>query len=239
MAGEYISNSNQLGPRGALFLPEIDDEVLIAFEHGDIARPVVIGRLWSDVSPDKTSPGKPNRPIYNHASLTGGLATAVTEDRPGYVKSDGYTPLKHEKNKNDVSGFQTRSGHVLLFNDNKDAPGVILRTGQKHRIEMLDGDKKGILLADSDGNYVWLRSGSQSGDIEIKTKGNIRLTADQNIELTAKKQIITNSSAETQMTATGAFTIDGKASFTAKAAQDATVQAGSALTLKGNPVNLN
>lgn len=33
--------------RGFLYLPEVDDEVLIGFEHGDIHRPFVIGALWN------------------------------------------------------------------------------------------------------------------------------------------------------------------------------------------------
>lgn len=38
------------GPnRGAWFVPEVDDEVLVAFEAGDVDRPYVIGSLWNGV----------------------------------------------------------------------------------------------------------------------------------------------------------------------------------------------
>lgn len=40
------------GPeRGMQFLPEVDDEVLVAFEQGDMQYPVVIGYLWSETDP--------------------------------------------------------------------------------------------------------------------------------------------------------------------------------------------
>jgi len=36
------------GPsRGLYFLPEVGDEVLVAFEHGDVRRPYVLGALWN------------------------------------------------------------------------------------------------------------------------------------------------------------------------------------------------
>ncbi|MCV9961731.1 phage baseplate assembly protein V [Pararhizobium sp. BT-229] len=37
--------------RGIYFLPEIDDEVLVAFERGDVRFPYVIGGLWSGQDP--------------------------------------------------------------------------------------------------------------------------------------------------------------------------------------------
>ena len=48
--------------RGAYFLPEVDDEVLVAFEHGDIRFPYVVGALWNgkDAPPASNSDGKNN-----------------------------------------------------------------------------------------------------------------------------------------------------------------------------------
>jgi uncharacterized protein involved in type VI secretion and phage assembly len=35
--------------RGAFFMPEVDDEVLVAFEHGDFDHPFIVGFLWNGV----------------------------------------------------------------------------------------------------------------------------------------------------------------------------------------------
>jgi len=48
------------GSRGVYFLPEVDDEVLVAFEHGDPGSPYVLGGLWNgkDKPPESNSDGK-------------------------------------------------------------------------------------------------------------------------------------------------------------------------------------
>jgi uncharacterized protein involved in type VI secretion and phage assembly len=46
--------------RGLYFLPEVDDEVLVAFEHGSPASPYVLGALWNgkDKPPETNEDGK-------------------------------------------------------------------------------------------------------------------------------------------------------------------------------------
>lgn len=48
--------------RGTFFLPEKEDEVLVAFEAGNMSRPYIIGSLWNgkDLPPDTNDNGKNN-----------------------------------------------------------------------------------------------------------------------------------------------------------------------------------
>jgi uncharacterized protein involved in type VI secretion and phage assembly len=47
--------------RGTYFLPEVDDEVLVAFEHGDTRFPYVLGALWNgNAKPPESNEGGSN-----------------------------------------------------------------------------------------------------------------------------------------------------------------------------------
>jgi uncharacterized protein involved in type VI secretion and phage assembly len=56
--------------RGIYFLPEVEDEVLVAFEHGDMRFPCVLGALWNgkDAPPAKNDDGKNNLRVIKSRS---------------------------------------------------------------------------------------------------------------------------------------------------------------------------
>lgn len=66
---------------GHYFIPSVDDEVLVAFEHGDVKAPYVIGALWTAKSqPPLMSPSDEKRAIR-----TPGGSQIVFEDRPAAI----------------------------------------------------------------------------------------------------------------------------------------------------------
>jgi uncharacterized protein involved in type VI secretion and phage assembly len=51
--------------RGFFVLPEINDEVLVTFEHGDITRPFILGSLWNG----KDAPPKTNNEVVTSSKV--------------------------------------------------------------------------------------------------------------------------------------------------------------------------
>jgi uncharacterized protein involved in type VI secretion and phage assembly len=67
--------------RGAWFIPDVDDEVLVAFEAGDPRRPYVVGALWNGVdTPHETMDGAGNNFIKSIRSRNGVKVTLDDQD---------------------------------------------------------------------------------------------------------------------------------------------------------------
>jgi uncharacterized protein involved in type VI secretion and phage assembly len=147
------------GPgRGWMSLPEINDEVLVAFEHGDVNVPFIVGALWNQQDPPPRSSDE-------------AVADSAVKDSVVNLRV-----------------WRSRSGHELLFDDTDGKERVVLsdKTGN-NKIEIdsnedkltvkVDGDcliqSKGNLTLDSNTGDMTLRCNAFS----LNAKGNCDLSS--------------------------------------------------------------
>lgn len=123
------------GERGGFFLPEVEDEVLVAFEHGDINLPYVIGMLWNGVDqpPEDNSDGQNN--------------IRKIKSRSGHeiIFNDDNT-AKQEKIE-----IHTNAGHKVVLDDS---------AGQE-KIEIVDKSGNNKVIIDSVQNSINIESAMQ------------------------------------------------------------------------------
>lgn len=122
------------GPdRGCLFIPDVDDEVLVTFVAGDPRFPIVIGGLWNGAQnpPEQFSGDKVDR-----WTITGkaGTRIAIVEESASSAKIEFTTP-------NGISGTLTdESGGSIKFEDTAgnsitiDSQGIALQSSAKVKV---------------------------------------------------------------------------------------------------------
>ncbi|MEH2206583.1 MAG: VgrG-related protein [Nostoc sp.] len=139
--------------RGFDCLPEVNDEVLVGFEHGDIHRPYVIGGVWN---------GKDAPPEKVRDSVTSGVRLRTIKTRVGhtlqFVEEDKGTSKKGIR-------VETEYGHKIYLNDSQRCIEIETKSG--HRIKMDDMAKS--VSVESKGNL----SLDAVGNIDISAKGTI------------------------------------------------------------------
>lgn len=139
--------------RGTWFLPEVGDEVLVAFDHGDVQHPYVLGSLWngSDTPPGDNGDGK--NAIRKITSRSG--HELVFDD------SDGKEQLV----------LRTKGGHAITLDD----------TSGGEKIEIRDKSGSNKLVIDSSRNSIGIESGMElkikAGTVEIQADSSLTLKA--------------------------------------------------------------
>ena len=144
--------------RGFDCLPEINDEVLVAFEQGDIHRPYILGAVWN--GKDKT----PN-PVKD-AVVDGKVRLRTFKTRVGhkiqFVEEDKGSSKKG-------ACIETAGGHKILINDSEKFVEIKTSGGQKFR---LDDSKESVEIETSGGQNLKL---DDSGGVSINSKGGISI----------------------------------------------------------------
>lgn len=146
--------------RGLVFYPEVGDEVLVAFERGDINYPYVIGALWNgqDKPPETNADGKNN--IRKIRSRSGHELIFNDDDK-----------AKQEKIE-----IHTKGGHRIILDD----------SGGKEKIEIVDKSGNNKITIDSVQNSIAMESAMKltikANMVEIE--GSTSLTLKSNAALT-------------------------------------------------------
>ncbi|HVF49284.1 MAG TPA: phage baseplate assembly protein V [Pyrinomonadaceae bacterium] len=140
--------------RGSWFLPEVGDEVLVAFEHGDVRFPYVLGMLWNGVD----TPQRDNADGKNNER--------VITSRMGHE-----LVFNDEDGKGQVS-ITTKAGHVILLDDTSGSESITIK------------DKTGSnkMKFDSSANSIEIESGATlkikaTTDMEIEAGTSLKIKA--------------------------------------------------------------
>ncbi|ELZ32516.1 phage-related baseplate assembly protein [Halogeometricum pallidum JCM 14848] len=145
--------------RGTYFLPEVDDEVLVAFENGDIHYPYVLGALWNG----KDKPPEDNASESNDVRLV--------RSRSGHElvfdDTDGKSRLE----------LTTAGGHTLVLDDSDGASSITLATNGGHTVALDDTPgSEAVTVTDKTGaNSVVLDAVTST--VEVSAGGTLRLSA--------------------------------------------------------------
>ncbi len=193
------------GPgRGAFFLPEVDDEVLVAFENGNVDVPYVVGALWNGVdTPIQTNEDEKNN-IRQIITRSGHSLTFDDNSDDGTEKITLQTQLGHTVEMDDTDGtgsisVTTAAGHVLTLSDADEkaeltttaghtltmddaGEAVSIATAGGHTLS-LDDSGKSVGLVDSGGNEVVLDTGGNA--IGIKAGGEVKVTGASSVVVDA------------------------------------------------------
>lgn len=160
------------GPgRGLEFLPEVNDEVILGFEQGDLRYPVVIGGVWS----------KKNKPPIAETAATVKMRTIKSRLGHKIEISDG----EDDATKSIAITLADGSTKLLMAHDK-----VELQSASGKPLTVKSGSNKVEIDANGGitvkGTKVTIDGGT--GDVEIKGM-NVKITAQAGVNIKATAQL--------------------------------------------------
>ncbi|MEH1875553.1 VgrG-related protein [Nostoc sp.] len=173
--------------RGTDWLPEINDEVLVGFEHGDIHRPYIIGAVWN---------GKDAPPTSVNDSVVGGRVRLRTfKTRVGHQLQF----VDEDKAMSNTGVYiETKGGHKISVNDTKKFIEIETSAGQ----QILVNDLTGSISIKANATI------SNTATTSISSiASSINSTAGATMSMNSVGAMSMTAGAAINMTATGVITI--------------------------------
>lgn len=117
------------GPdRGTYFLPEVDDEVLVAFGNGDIHHPYVVGALWNGSDSPPADNGDGNNDVRMIRSRSGHeivLDDNESEGKVAVISNGGHSVVLDDAGGGSIT-VEDKGGNTLTLDS---AEGSITLSG--------------------------------------------------------------------------------------------------------------
>lgn len=184
------------GPsRGFLVTPEVDDEVLIAFEHGDFGRPYVVGGLWNTKDKPPTEAVKGGK-IQTRTITTraGHSITLRDDDNAGQIeiKTKKHTALLDDSGSGKV---QITTGKHTITLDDTGVSKVMISSGGDIEFEGKGGKlsitASGVVLEGKGGKLNIAASGVElSSQTNLKVQANAMLDVKTSAMLTIQGSLV-------------------------------------------------
>jgi uncharacterized protein involved in type VI secretion and phage assembly len=114
--------------RGTWFLPEVGDEVLVAFEHGDVRAPYVVGALWNgkDQPPQNNSDGKNNLRVI--------------------VSRSGHQLIFNDDSQGPMVQIKTNAGHQFVLDDTSGQENITVKDKTGNNTIVIDSAQNAITI---------------------------------------------------------------------------------------------
>jgi phage protein D/phage baseplate assembly protein gpV len=164
------------GERGFYYLPEVDDEVLVAFEHGDPRYPYIVGGLW----------GSTDKP-----PLAIGEAVAGGKVKQRSIKStSGHVIILDDTTDAEKVSVTSKSGHTVILDDTSGSETITIKDKTGKNSMIIDSKKNSMTIA-VNGDFTVDAKGkvtinsAQAMSIESKATANIKSTGNMTVEGTA------------------------------------------------------
>ncbi|NWJ51659.1 MAG: hypothetical protein HXX14_12415 [Bacteroidetes bacterium] len=181
-----MSNFYATSGAGSCFLPEIGDEVIVAFIYGDSVYPIILGSLYNKHNKSPNPLTDNNNDVKSITTKSGMLLSFDDNDKTVNIKTPG--------------------GNTITISD-KDR-GITIADQNSNSVEL---SSSGILLNSS--NNIILKA---SGNITLQAVGTISVSSQQDVSLsglnvinTAQMGFTAKGNATAELSASGETTVKG------------------------------